>query len=84
LAQSASGATRFEFGEGTRVYYRVREQLVGISFLNDAVGVTDGISGAIVTTFSFSKFNLTTPELPFLLTVEDEIRLEIDFKVSRS
>lgn len=66
------------------MYYRVREQLVGISFLNDAVGVTDGISGAIVTTFSFSKFNLTTPELPFLLTVEDEIRLEIDFKVSRS
>ena len=34
-------------------------------------------------TFRFPKFNLITPELPFLLTVEDEIRLEIDFKVSR-
>jgi polyisoprenoid-binding protein YceI len=188
VAPTAPGSTRFELGEGTRVYYRVREQLVGVSFLNDAVGVSDGISGAIVvgsdgsvdssqsrltldlstfssdqarrdnfvrrrlfeveqhpeavfvarsasssplppenpetlfpivgfqlvgdmtlhgvtdeitwdvlatyndegvvegkaqTNFSFSKFNLTTPELPFLLTVEDEIRLEIDFKVSR-
>ena len=188
VAPTAPGSTRFELGEGTRVYYRVREQLVGVNFLNDAVGVSDGISGAIVvgpdgsvdssqsrltldlstfssdqarrdnfvrrrlfeveqhpeavfvarsasssplppenpetpfpivgfqlvgdmtlhgvtdeitwdvlatyndegvvegkaqTNFSFSKFNLITPELPFLLTVEDEIRLEIDFKVSR-
>ena len=41
------------------------------------------VEGKAQTNFSFSKFNLTTPELPFLLTVEDEIRLEIDFKVSR-
>ena len=189
VAPSPPGSTRFELGEGTRVYYRVREQLVGVSFLNDAVGVSTGISGAIVvgldggvdsslsrltldlstfssdqarrdnflrrrvfeveehpeavfvarsasssplppenpetpfpivgfqlvgdmtlhgvtdeltwdvlatyndegvvegkaqTSFPFSKFNLTAPELPFLLTVDDEIRLEIDFKVSRS
>jgi polyisoprenoid-binding protein YceI len=189
LAQSAPGPTSFEIGEGTRVYYRVREQIVGISFENDAVGVADGISGGIVirpdgsvdpsqsrltldlSTFSsdqarrdnfvrrqvfevdqypeavfvarsasnsplppedeqpmfpivgfqlvgdltmhgvtaeitwdvlatyneegvvegkaqtiipFSTFNLTVPALPFLLTVEDEIRLEIDFKVTRS
>jgi len=186
LAQSPS---RFELGEGTRVYYRVREQLVGINFLNDAVGVSDGISGAIVvgpdgtvdasqsrltldmstfssdqarrdnfvrrrvfdveqfpeavfvarratssplppedselpfpivgfqligdmtlhgataemtwdvlatyndegvvegkaqTTFPFSMFDLTAPALPFLMTVEDEIRLEIDFKATMS
>ena len=189
LAQSASGSTRFELGEGTRVYYRVREQIVGISFRNDAVGIADGISGAIVvkadgtvdasqsrltldmgtfssdqdrrdnflrrrvfeveqypqavfvartasnspmppedselpfpivgfqlvgdmtlhgvtaeitwdvlatyndegvvegkaqTSFPFSRFNLTKPALPFLMTVEDEIRIEIDFKVRRA
>ena len=190
LAQSASGPTSFEISEGTRVYYRVREQIVGVSFFNDAVGVADGISGAIVvapdgsvdssrsrltldlssfssdqarrdnfvrqrvfeveqypeavfvarsasssplpvedpdaffpivgfqlvgdmtlhgvtkplswdvlatynldegivegkaqTTFSFSEFNLTAPKLPFLLSVEDEIRLEIDFKATTS
>ena len=48
LAPTPPGSTRFELGEGTRVYYRVREQLVGVSFLNDAVGVSNGISGAIV------------------------------------
>ena len=188
-AQSASDSNSFELGAGTRVYYRVREQLAGVSFLNDAVGIADGISSAIVvgpdgsvdssrsrltldlatfssdqarrdnflrrrvleveqhpeavfvarsvsssplppenpetpfpivgfqlvgdltlqgvteeiswdvlatyndegvvegkaqTSLSFSTFNLTKPELPFLLSVEDEIRLEIDFKVSRS
>lgn len=189
LPPVAPGSTRFLLGEGTRVYYRVREQLVGVSFLNDAVGVANGILGSIVvgpdgsvdpsqseltldlstfssdqarrdnflrrrvfeveqhpeavfvarsvsssplppenletsfpivgfqlvgdmtlhgvteeitwdvlatyndegvvegkaqTSFPFSTFNLTTPELAFLVTVEDEIRLEIDFKASRS
>jgi polyisoprenoid-binding protein YceI len=171
------------------VYYRVREQLVGVSFFNDAVGIASGLAGAIVvdpdgtidlnqsrltlnlstfssdqarrdnflrrrvfeveqypeavfavhrvlgsvfppenlessfpivgfqlvgamtlhgvtaeitwdvlatyneegivegkaqTSFVFSTFNLTKPALAFLVTVEDEIRLEIDFKASRS
>ena len=48
VAPTPPGSTRFEVGEGTRVYYRVREQLVGVSFLNDAVGVSNGISGAVV------------------------------------
>ena len=42
------------------------------------------VEGKAQTSLSFSTFNLTKPELPFLLSVEDEIRLEIDFKVSRS
>jgi polyisoprenoid-binding protein YceI len=33
--------------EGNEARYRVREQLVGVSFPNDAVGVTSGITGAI-------------------------------------
>ena len=48
FAQTTSGEIRFEIAEGTRAFYRVREQLVGISFLNDAVGVAEGISGTVV------------------------------------
>ncbi len=44
----------------------------------------DGVvEGKALTAFPFSTFNLTKPELPFLLSVEDEIRLEIDFNVKR-
>lgn len=190
IVQTQSGeTTRFEIVEGTRVLYRVREQLVGVSFLNDAVGVSEGATGVLVfrpdgsvdsnasrlvldlttftsdqdrrdrfvrsrvfeveehpsavfvphrtdgspfpaddpdalipivgfqligeltlhgvtkeitwdvlatyddegvvegkalTSFPFSDFGLTKPELPFLLSVEDEIRLEIDFNVRQS
>ena len=45
LTQSPSGSTRFELSEGSRVSYRVREQLVGITFLSDAVGITEAIEG---------------------------------------
>lgn len=187
VAQEAAGGARFEVAEGTRAFYRVREQLVGVSFLNDAVGVSEAVDGVLViaadgsigegsrltldlstfssdqdrrdrfvrnrvfeveqyptaifeptrtvgspfpaddpdalvpivgfqlvgnltlhgvttelswdvlatydddgvvegkamTAFPFSTFNLTKPELPFLLSVEDEIRLEIDFNVKR-
>ena len=189
-AMSTAGATRFDLVEGTRARYRVREQLVGVSFLNDAVGMTEALEGVLVirpdgsvdasqsrltldlstfssdqdrrdgylrrvvfeveqhpmavfvptrtvgspfpvpsedpdvrvpivgfqligdmtlhgvtteitwnvlatydddgvvegkalTSFSFSTFDLMTPNLAFLLTVEDEIRLEIDFNVKR-
>lgn len=34
--------------EGSEVRYRVREQLVGLSFPNDAVGATSAVEGAIV------------------------------------
>jgi polyisoprenoid-binding protein YceI len=189
-AQAPSAATRFEIAPGTRVLYRVREQLVGVSFLNDAVGVSQGVKGGLsvradgsvdpnasrlvldlttftsdqdrrdnfirrrvfevekfpeavfvarrtegsplpnpsaktpfpivgfkligdmtmhgvtkevsfdviatynpegalvegkaVTAFPFSAFNLTKPALPFLLSVEDEIKLEVDFKAKTS
>ena len=186
LAQDSSGSLRFEIVEGTRASFRVREQLVGISFPNDAVGMTTAVEGALVigpdgamdasqsritvdlatlssdqsmrdgflrqrvlevaqypqavfvprrvtgatvppepsgrpfdivgfqligdmtihgvtqeiafdvigtfrgdtlqgkalTSFSFSTFGLTQPRLPFLLSVEDEIRLEIDVKMT--
>lgn len=54
LAQgpAASEATtvgvRLELTEGSQVRYRVREQLAGISFPNDAVGVAPGVTGTLV------------------------------------
>lgn len=53
-AQARSGAAsetmvRFTIaGEGNEARYRVREQLAGVSFPNDAVGTTSGITGVIV------------------------------------
>jgi polyisoprenoid-binding protein YceI len=47
LAQGRA-AVRYEVvAEGSEVRYRVREQLVGLSFPNDAVGATSAIEGAI-------------------------------------
>ena len=50
-AASAQGraAVRYDVvPEGSEVRYRVREQLVGLSFPNDAVGATGAVEGAIV------------------------------------
>lgn len=189
LAQSPARPTRFEIMQGTRASYRVREQLAGVRFFSDAVGVTEAVKGALsirpdgtidasqsrltldlrtltsdqdrrddylrstvlesekfpqavfvartiagspwssvsktpfaivsfqllgsmtvhgvtkqiswdvvatyntekgmvegkaLTSFPFSTFRLTKPEFAFLLSVEDEIRLEVDFKVKTS
>lgn len=49
LAQSAPASTRLVVAPtGNEARYRVREQLAGIDFPNDAVGATSAISGAIV------------------------------------
>ena len=48
-AQAQGGAAvRYSIvAEGSEVRYRVREQLVGLSFPNDAVGATNAVEGAI-------------------------------------
>ncbi len=38
---------KLEIAEGSRAVYRVREQLAGISFPSDAVGVTNDVSGTL-------------------------------------
>jgi polyisoprenoid-binding protein YceI len=40
-------ATRLEIAPGTKASYRVREQLLGFNFPNDAVGTTQTVSGSI-------------------------------------
>ena len=48
LAQDRAALDRYVVvPEGSEVRYRVREQLVGLSFPNDAVGVTTAVEGAI-------------------------------------
>lgn len=47
-AQSPAGTTRFEIMKGSRASFRVREQLAGVDFLNDAVGVTETVEGALL------------------------------------
>ena len=42
-----SSATRLEIAPGTKASYRVREQLLGFNFPNDAVGTTQSVSGSI-------------------------------------
>jgi polyisoprenoid-binding protein YceI len=42
----------------------------------------DGATGQAKTSFKFDKFNIEKPSLFFLLSVEDNIRLELDFVVS--
>jgi polyisoprenoid-binding protein YceI len=39
---------KLEITTGTRARYKVREQLAGINFPSDAVGTTEGVTGAIV------------------------------------
>jgi polyisoprenoid-binding protein YceI len=48
-AQVPGAAARFAVvADGSEVRYRIREQLVGLSFPNDAVGATSAVAGAIV------------------------------------
>jgi polyisoprenoid-binding protein YceI len=46
-AQAPGAAARYTVAEGSEVRYRVREQLAGLSFPNDAVGTTGAVEGAI-------------------------------------
>jgi polyisoprenoid-binding protein YceI len=48
LAQDRGAPVRYGVvAEGSEVRYRVREQLVGLSFPNDAVGATSAIEGGV-------------------------------------
>lgn len=49
LAQDKGAPVRYAIAaDGSEVRYRVREQLAGLSFPNDAVGATKAIEGAVV------------------------------------
>lgn len=51
-APAPAGPVRLELTEGSVARYRVREQLAGISFPNDAIGTTSAVSGTLVLTAS--------------------------------
>jgi polyisoprenoid-binding protein YceI len=45
---AAPTGVRLQVADGSRAVYRVREQLVGINFPNDAAGGTNAVSGTLV------------------------------------
>jgi len=45
---AAPAGVRLEVNTGSRAQYRVREQLAGINFPNDVVGITNDVTGLIV------------------------------------
>jgi polyisoprenoid-binding protein YceI len=48
FAQAPNGLRLVPAAEGNEVRYRVREQLAGVNFPNDAVGVTGDVTGVLV------------------------------------
>ena len=44
----------------------------------------DGVAGRATTTVDFAMFNMTKPTLARLLSVEDKIHLEIEFRTTRT
>jgi polyisoprenoid-binding protein YceI len=53
LAQAQTKAarntgTRLDIAEGTKASYRVKEQLAGINFPDDAIGTTESVTGSLV------------------------------------
>jgi hypothetical protein len=77
---------KLEITAGTKARYKVTEQLAGISFPSDAVGTTEAITGSIVINpdGSIAMFGLTKPTLARLVSVDDKIHLEIEFRCART
>ena len=76
-----------------------RPQAMGVQLVGDMTlhGVTsevtwniattvsgDAIAGRGLTSFTFSTFNLTKPTVPLLLSAEDKIQLEVEFRCKRT
>ena len=76
-----------------------RPQAMGLQLVGDMTlhGVTsevtwnvvttvsgEAISGRAITSFPFSTFSLTKPTVPLLLSAEDKIQLEVEFRCKRT
>jgi polyisoprenoid-binding protein YceI len=55
-----------------------------LSWSVDATFTADRVTGQAKTSFPFSKFGLTLPRLPGLLSVDDNIRLELDLLLRKA
>ena len=42
----------------------------------------DGVTGQATTRFQFDDFDMSKPSLFFIISVEDDVRLEVDFKAT--
>ena len=42
------------------------------------------VAGRAMTTLTFQQFNLMKPMVPFLLSADDKIQLEVEFRCNRT
>ncbi len=73
-ALTLAPAATFEIADGSEANYRVREQLAGVSFPNDAVGVTRGVSGHIAFDDAGSLLEGSTVVVDLAALVSDQSR----------
>jgi polyisoprenoid-binding protein YceI len=79
LPLPASGAVKFQM-TGDMTMHGVTSELTWNVTASLAPG---SATGQATTRFQFAKFAITPPKLFGLISVEDDIRLEIDFKAKR-
>ena len=49
-----------------------------------ATVTTDTVAGRATTTLPFATFGMTKPTVPFVLSVDDKIQLEVEFRAKRT
>lgn len=76
----ASGAAQFQLA-GDMTVHGVTSSLV---WDVTATFTTDGATGKATTSFPFSRFGMQVPKVFVVLSVEDNIRLELDFQMVKS
>lgn len=76
----AGGFVRFQILGNLTVRDRTRP----VTWDVDAELTPDLVTGTAVTTISFDQFGLIKPEIEDIASIEDEIKLELDFSASRA
>lgn len=75
-----SGAVNFQLIGDLTIRSETREVTWTVT------GTVEGVRavGQALTSFTFADFNLTQPRVPIVLSIEDEIKLELDLVLQRS
>ena len=73
----ASGQGTFELSGDLTIRDVTRPVIWQITITRDG----DQLSGTATTSFTFKDFNLTQPRVPVVLSVQDTIKLELDFQM---
>jgi hypothetical protein len=91
LSTVAEAATLEILPSASEARYRVKEQLMGFNFPNDAVGTTQRVSGTIAfsvqgrrSPWTSEPLRATRPRIFRVLSIEDHIRLEVDLALRQA